>query len=584
MGDTLSNGIMCREEKQQGVLFHPSFFSGIKKRYRSLLLLALVIIVFFIPIFRLLMLSFTSETAITVEHYARVLSEQKTWKVISNTVIIACGSTVLSLVLGVCMAWLVAYSDIRGKKLMQIFILLPFIIPSYIITLSWTQFMGTNGLAIKLLAVFSGDLKPWNIYSYGGMILIMGISHYPLVYMLTVSVFRKISRDMELAARMSGVNRVQAFYHITLPLALPGIASGGLLAFLASLDNFGIPAFLGIPARISVLSTMIYEEIIGYGPSAFARGAALSVILGIIALIGTLFQWWLLRRYKRFETVKEDYAPRFSFARHRIYIEVMVWIFLITISIIPVFSMAMTSLVNAYGMDFTPVNLTFRHYHFILAESQKTKNAIQNSLILGMVTTMLCLLIGTIIAYYRTRKVSPISKAVEIFVGLPYALPGMVLALAMIFTWMEPVPGWNPGIYGTIKILIIAYITRFMILQVRGSITAMMQVDRSMEEAARACGAKTASTWKKVLIPLLLPGMMSGAFMVLLSSLTELTLSSILWSSGCETIGLTIFNFEQAGYITYSTAFSTFVVLLIMIGGLAFYLFRKFWKKRVMHI
>lgn len=154
----------------------------------------------------------------------------------------------------------------------------------------------------------------------------------------------------------------------------------------------------------------------------------------------------------------------------------------------------------------------------------------------------------------------------------------------MIFAWMEPIPGWNPGLYGTIRILVLAYITRFMILQVRGSITAMMQVEASMEEAARVSGASLWIRWRKILIPLILPGIMSGAFMLLLSSLTELTLSSLLWSSGSETIGLAIFNFEQAGYVTYSTSFSTLVVITILLSGLALYWIQKIWKSKVIHL
>lgn len=183
----------------------------------------------------------------------------------------------------------------------------------------------------------------------------------------------------------------------------------------------------------------------------------------------------------------------------------------------------------------------------------------------------------------RARQPNALNRTLEGFVGLPYALPGMVLGLAMIFMWLEPLPGWNPGIYGTIGILLIAYITRFMVLQVRGSFTAMAQVDPSMEEAAHLFGANAFVKWRRILTPLLLPGVVSGAFLVFLTALTELTVSSLLWSSGSETIGLVIFNFEQAGYSTHSTAFSMVIVTGILATIASLYIVQHRWNRRLKH-
>ena len=461
--------------------YSPSFLKA--------LVFFLVILVFFIPVVRLIILSFNSENGLSFDHYYEVLHNPVTWKTIYNTFIIVTGATLISVVLGLLTAWIVAYTNIKHKKLLQVFIFLPFVIPSYITTLAWTQFMGINGPIAKILNMLPGSLEPINLYSLTGIILVMGLSHYPLVYLLTVGVLRKIPRELMMAASVSGSSRFTSFRKVTMPLALPGIASGGLLAFLASLDNFGIPAFLGIPANIRVLSTYIYEQIIGFGPSAFAKGATLSVILGVFAIIGTLIQWLLLRRSKQFETSREDKEPRVILSKkRRLIIEGVLWIFLIVTSIVPLLSMASTSLIKAYGLDFTLQNLSFKHYEFILFSSSKAQDAIQNSLQLAVVVTFIGLFVGTFIAYIRVRKPSLFNKTIEVIIGIPYALPGTVLALAMIFTWLEPIPGWNPGIYGSILILYIAYFTRFLILQIRGSVTSLLQIDVSMEDAARLVG------------------------------------------------------------------------------------------------
>lgn len=543
-----------------------------------------VVIFFVMPIFRLVFLSFSSEGGFTFENYTSVLQDRSTWKTIENTLYVVVGSSIIAIILGIMTAWVVAYTNIRQKKLIQLFIFLPFIIPSYITTLAWTQFMSKNGFFAHLLSLLPGSLEPMNMYTLQGIIIVMGLSHYPLVYLLTVGVLRKIPRDLEYAARVSGSSKWQSFKNITLPLALPGIASGGFLAFIASLDNFGIPAFLGIPGNIRVLSTYIYEQIVGLGPNSFERAATLSVILGMIALTGTFIQWLLLKKSKNNETAAEDKEPRFLFSkRKRLTIELLLWSFLLLTTMVPLISMLSASLIKAYGLPFAPENISLKNYQFVLLENQKAITSLKNSANLAIITTIFCLVAGTGIAYIRTKKPSILSKSLEMIIGIPYALPGTVLALAMIFAWMEPIPGWNPGIYGTIMILLIAYVTRFLILQVRGSITAFMQVDPSIEEAARVSGSNGFYKWKQILLPLIIPGVISGALLVFLTALTELTVSSLLWSSGTETIGLVIFNFEQAGYSTYSTAFSCIVVLFILLAFFILSILQKLWDRRVLY-
>ncbi|MGM7634294.1 ABC transporter permease [Bacillus sp. Hm123] len=539
----------------------------------------LVILFFVVPVLRLIFLSFVEEGAITLNHYTEILREKATWSTIKNTIYIVFGSTVLSLSLGVSLAWIVAYVNISGKKWMQLFIFLPFIIPSYITTLAWIQFFSKNGLVSTML---QGVPLP-NLYSMGGIIFILGISHYPLVYLFTVNVFRKIPRELEEAARTSGATRGTIFRKVIFPLALPGIASGGLLAFLTNLDNFGVPAFLGIPANIRVLSTYIYEQIVGFGPSAFSRAAVLSVLLGVIALTGSLIQWLLLKRSRVTETVTRDMEPRIylSTTRKRM-VEFGVWTLLLVTSLVPFLSMAATSLIKAYGLSFKLENLSLKNYQYVFFTDPKAMSSLSTSLQLALFSTIVCVVIGTLLAYLRYKQPSVGMKITEFFITIPYALPGTVFALCMIFAWIQPIPGWNPGIYGTVWILFIAYVTRFLILQVRGSYTALLQVDPSIEEAARTSGAQGWVKWRKILLPLIFPGLIGGALLVFLMVLTELTVSSLLWSTGSETIGVVIFNYEQAGYTTYSTAFASVIVLAILLGGILFILFSKLWERKVM--
>lgn len=533
-----------------------------------------VVIFFIVPIIRLLFMSLIGDEGFTFSYYETILSEARTWEVLKNTWIAMIGSTAIASVLGILFAWLIAYTDIRGKGIIQVFILLPFVIPSYVTSLAWVQFFGPAGLLDHLFSI------TWDLYSMSGIVFVMGISHFPLVYLFTVHVLRQIPREMEQAVRISGASRWESFRKVILPIALPGIVGGTFIAFLGSLDNFGIPAFLGTPANISVLSTYIYQQVIGFGTSSFNHAAVLSVMLGIIALTGIGIQWLVLRKSKRLETEKIDYEPRYFLGKKKITVEILVWGFFTVTSIFPLLSMIMTSFLNAYGLSFTWENLSLKNYDYILTSSSTTE-AIITSLKLAGTTALIGMVIGTLIAYLRVRKTSIWMKVVEGSITIPYALPGTVLALAMIFAWMEPIPGWNPGIYGSAVILYIAYITRFLILQVRSGITAFQQVDVQMEEASRINGTNGFGKWKKILIPLITPGVLGGSMLVFLSALTELTVSALLYSSDSETIGVSILSFQQSGYTLYATAFSSVIIGLIVFSYLLLFVVQALWKRKV---
>ena len=217
---------------------------------------------FFLPLWKLAEVAFVEEGRLSLRIFWELLTDTKTLKVIWDTIYINVLSSFFATVIGVVMAYFVAYADIRGKKFIHYALLLPLIIPGYIITLAWMQFFAKSGFVASLIQSVAPGVTMPNIYSYWGIIFVFSVTKYPLIYTLTLSTFRKISTDMELAAAVSGCNKIKTFFKVTLPMSLSGVANGLLLVFISCLDNFGTVAFLGIPARITVLSTDIYQAII----------------------------------------------------------------------------------------------------------------------------------------------------------------------------------------------------------------------------------------------------------------------------------------------------------------------------------
>ena len=373
---------------------------------------------------------------------------------------------------------------------------------------------------------------------------------------------------MELAAAVSGCNKIQTFFKITLPMSLSGLANGLLLVFISCLDNFGTVAFLGIPARITVLSTDIYQSVVSFSGNNFSEASAKSVILGLIAVVFSLLLWRIAKKFETMQTDLEDFTPRIFLGKKKIFVEVLLWALLIVINFVPLITMFLTSLVKGLGVGYTLSNFTFDNFKQILGTA-KSMNAIYNSIKLAFATSLICLVIGTLVAYILVRRPGRLIKIVESIISIPYSIPGIILGLALILTWAAPLPFIHKTIYATVFMLLVSYVVRFTSLQIRYSSTAVLQLDISMEDAATICGTDLIRKWIKIIIPLISPAMLSGVGMVFISALTELTTSSLLWSAGSETIGVVVYNYTSAGYMTTASAMSTIVLftLAILYGG-----------------
>lgn len=533
-------------------------------RTADLILYCLAILVFILPLIKLVLMSFAVEDGYGFEHYSRMLQDARAGEALRNTLLTSVISNVISVAGGSLAAVLVAYVNIRGKKLIEALVLLPFVIPGYIITLSWTGVLAPQGRINSWLAAHG--LLQLDLYTLGGMILMLGICHAPIVYLSVIHALRKVPLEQDWAARACGYTVWQTLWKIDLVTVRPAIISGAILAFLSTIDNFAIPAFLGIPSNIPVLSTYIYEKVIGLGPSSFRYAAALSVLLSAIALGGTLSEQFFRSRGTALESTKEDFSSRITLSRGwRNLLEGVLFLGLFAVNIVPLCYMIVLSFMGPYAADLSPASVTLDNFRFVFT-NDSVSSAVANSLFMAGTATIICMFLGTLLASEKVRKGRAGMVLVEKAASVVYAIPGIVLALALIFYWVEPIPGFRPGLYGTSGMLIVAYVTRYIILQIKGSGVALLAIDFSLEEAARVAGSSVWRRWVRILLPLLIRPILASAFLIFVSALTELTLSSILASANTQTIGLSIFNLQQAGDYNFSIAFSSVIVLALFTG------------------
>jgi iron(III) transport system permease protein len=533
---------------------------------KSVLLYAAVGFLFLFPILRLLVMSVSDDRGgWTAAYYIQMIHDGRAVQAVWNTLWISLCASFISTAGGLFTAFLTAYTNIRFKKFIEILVVMPFVIPSYVITLSWTGLCSAGG-GLNLFLKEAG-LPVIDLYSAGGIIAMLGICHMSLVYIGAVHMLRKIPAESEWAARASGCTAWQVLGTVDLRQIMPAAAGGAVLAFLSDIDNFAVPAFLGISSGIPVLSTYIYEKVISFGPDSFTYSAALAVVLAGIAAAGTGLESVCSRRGKVTDSRRENRSVRLFL--HPAARRITEWgcaAVLTCFSLVPLAYMAFSALLGSYVFSFSSARLSADNYLFVLTDDG-IRNAFSNSFFMSLSAALICLFTGTAAAYLKLRRPSAAISFLEKCAGMTYSIPGIVLALSLAFYWSRPLPGIHTELYGTHSLLIIGYVTRYMILQIKNSESALLSVDPSVEEAARASGCSGILLWKKIMMPLLAAPVLAGTFLVFLSALTELTMSSVLSSVSTKTIGLAIFNLQQAGEYGAAAAVSAVILLLMAAAG-----------------
>ena len=526
--------------------------------------------VFLFPLFTLFKMGFEVEGGFGIANFTGIFESPRTLQAIGNTFIIAFGATAISVAVGFLYALIVAYTNIRFKRLVELLVILPYIIPGYVVTLSWTALFAGNSPVNTFLR--ENGLPVINMYSLGGIILVLGISNAALVYLNIVDILRKVPQEQEWASRIAGYRMKETLRNINFRTVLPAIVSGIILAFLSSIDNFAITATLGSPAGITVLSTYIYEKAIGFGPASFNQAAVLSIILSLIAFGGIALQWWVLRKSVIMEAARPDYEPRILLAKgKRRLVEILSVTTLLLVNIVPLLVMFLSSLQVGYSRSLFDIStMKLDNYRFIL-ETPNMYKGFLTSFGLTVVAILIGILVSVWVMYYKQRHDQRATLPIELGAALTYSTPGIVLALSMIFYWSKV-----PNVYGTMRILLIAYVTRYILLLLRGSNTALLGVTIELEEAASVSGSKTFEKWRCIIIPIIKNQIFSSSFLVFTGAFTELTLSSLLAAADAKTVGLTIFNLQTGGDNNIAQAYSVMLTLFI----LAIVLIRNHFERR----
>jgi iron(III) transport system permease protein len=496
----------------------------------------------------------------------RILSAPSTWNAAWRTLETSLLGTFVSLALGAGFALLVVLTDIRAKSALVFLFVLPLVVPSQIAALAWMNMAGPQSALLGAfgLAPPPGSANP--MLGRGGISWLLGLEHAPLVFLAVRAGLLALPREAIEAARACGASHARTLATIVAPMLAPALLAGTLLAFVSSVGNFGTPALLGIPVGYNTLVTLIYQRLAGFGTAVLAQAAVLSAIIGVFALAVLWLQGQAARRFDARILGVGQRPGIVALGRARALVEAGVWGLLILISVVPFVALLASALVPAIGVQLDLDTLSFAAFGEVLRQPV-VASAFGNSFLLSAIAAFVCVGVALPLGYLAAWRPSALVRAVGAVAELPYALPGIVLAIACILTFIRPLPLLNVSIYGTLWIIAIAYVARFLVLALRPIAASFAQIDPALDDAAAAAGAGFAYRLRTVALPLAAPAAGAGAILVFLTALNELTVSALLWSSGSQTLGVIVFSLQEGGDSPLAAAVSIvaiFVVVLLM--------------------
>lgn len=504
----------------------------------------------------------TDEGALSLAWYVQAYTSLRSYEAILNTLVISAGTSLAAVVAGTFLAWAVVRTDMPGRRLVELAAVVPFVSTPLVGALAWILLASPQtGLINQAWRFFGGGGVLVNAYSLAAIIFVQALYEAPLVFLLVSGALRSINPALEEASLSAGAGVFRTTAKVTLPLVLPAILAGGLLVFILAAEQFAVPAVLGTPAKIRVLTTSIFEAQSVYPPRD-GLAAALSVTLLVIALGGL----WLHKRLlgvRSYATVggKGRMPRRIGLGRYRVPVLAVCLAYLTCAVVLPIATIFVSSIRTIWTADFRWEQFTLANYHRVLFDYPAAQRAIVNSLLIASVGATVTIILCAFIAVLTQRVRLPGSKLLDALTMIPMGFPGIVLAVGLLHAWITP-----PFVlYGTIWILFVAYMTRYLPLGVRAVSATLKQIHPELEECSLAAGASWFTTFRRVTLPLLKPGLAAGWALLFVAFTRELSASILLYSPKLEVLSVVIYDMYQEGGFRALSALTMLQIVIAML-------------------
>jgi iron(III) transport system permease protein len=515
-----------------------------------------------VPLGFLLWQTFVRNGHLTLAAFREAYSETGLLGMTLNSFAFAGGSTALAIVIGTGLAHLVVRTDVPFKPVMFAASLVPLIIPGILHTIAWFFLLSPQIGVLNLHLIRPLTGHDFNVTSIPGMILVEGLHLAPLVFLLMVASFRSMDPSLEESAVMSGAPLRTVFFRITLPLARPALYAAILIMTVRTLESFEVPAVLGLNQHIWVFTSRIWTTL-NATPPDYPTAGAYAMSLLVLTTIGVFWHGRLAKRARAYQTVTgKGFRPRpIPLGRWRWPATALMLAYFVISVVLPlaILFYGSTQIFYSPPTHYTITHPTWQNYTTVFHDPL-VRHGFKNSLILGLGAATVVMLVAAVASWIVVRTKLRGRWMIDNLAFLPLTIPGLVLGVAILSIYLRT--PWLP-VYGTLWILFIAYLTRYIPYGMRYSSTSMYQIGRELEESAQMSGAGWLQVFRRIVLPLLVPGFVAGWIYIVVVSVRELGSSVLLYSPGREVLSIAIWEMWRNGQFPALCALG-----VLMVGGL----------------
>ncbi|MCR8692305.1 iron ABC transporter permease [Rhodococcus pyridinivorans] len=475
-----------------------------------------------------------------------------------NSIVSAGCSALFAVALATVMTLLLDRTDLPGRGVLRLILLSPLLIPPFVGAIAWTGLLGPSGMVNRFWTDHFGQ-PLWNIYGGDGVVFLLTVHSYPMAYLIISTALRRIPGDLEQVARIGGASPWHAMRTVTIPLLRPALLAAFTLTAVGNLADFGIPALIGLPERYTTLSTMVYRYIqSGTVDRPLEVVSTIGVALLVLAVLAVVTDRRLSRTHRQLDGPVTAPQP-VHLGRARVPAGAAAWGVGLALTVLPILALATQALLPAPGVPLTWDNLTLDSM-IAAVSAPGTMVGVRNSIILAVGAGVVCAAIGLAIGVLTTRTRSRDNAGLDLTVMLPQAVPGLVIAVG----WL--ILGRYTGLFDTRWVILCAYVTAFLAIVVQAVRAPLSTTSESLEEVARTSGASRLRALRDVPWAMTVPAAVTGGVLVAVTAVRELTMSVLLVAPGTQTLGVSIFNLQQAGDYNAASALSLFVALVGIAG------------------
>jgi iron(III) transport system permease protein len=514
-------------------------------------------------------------SAISPANFITVLGNENVQLAIVNSLVACTGGTALALLIGLAFSWIVVRTNTPWKAVIATGGMIPLFVPPLVAAVAWA-ILGSPKTGL-LNTIMAGMGIPFriNLYSMPGMIAVFGMYYAPYVYMFTASALRNMDPSLEEAAEVAGASAFKTLLTVTFPLIAPAIISGMLLSFVVMLGIYGIPAVLGTPGDIQVLTTYIFT-LTAWSPPLYSTAASVAIILMVVTGLLVWLQQKVLSGRSYTTVAGKAFRPRaLNLGPWRFLTLGLALAYIAIVVVLPTLALVVAAFRKFLFVRDVAGLFDMRQYgltHFArLFANPLAFNSVWNTMEVGFITAIFGGALAFAIGYTVNRTQAPGRKAIDVISTLPVAIPGLVVGVAYLWAWIG-VPG---GLYGTIWILALAFIARFMPDTVKALSTSLLQIHRELEEAAWICGRGLLGTIRSIVLPLARPGIVAAMTLLFILAIRELGSSLFLYTSKTMVMAVLLLDYYEGGNVGVTAAFSLIqTALLGALIGIAHWLSR----------